>query len=185
MNNSEFEQNIITLILQKKEEGLTLLQQHFGPLLRYVIRPILPREEDQEECLSDILVKVWEKTDTYDPGSGSLKGWLTAIARNSALDKARRLAHSPETAGQEEMPEDLPSQEDGPEESVLRQERETAVRRAVEALPQSEKILIYRYFYYRQPLGQIAAETGSTARAVEGKLYRIRQKLRKELEKLR
>ena len=37
---------------------------------------------------------------------------------------------------------------------------------------------IYRRYYYQQSIMQIASELSMTERAVEGKLYRIRKKLR-------
>ena len=48
-------------------------------------------------------------------------------------------------------------------------------------LPSDERALFYRKYWYRQPTAQIAAELGLSPRAVEGRLYRIRQKLRQEL----
>jgi RNA polymerase sigma-70 factor (ECF subfamily) len=42
-------------------------------------------------------------------------------------------------------------------------------------------MLFYRKYYYRQSTAQIAAELGMTQRSVEGRLYRIKQKLRKRL----
>ena len=50
-----------------------------------------------------------------------------------------------------------------------------------DALPRNERLLFYRKYYYLQSTAQIAAELGLSLRAVEGRLYRLRQKLRKEL----
>ena len=73
----------------------TLLRRH-GALLRYVIAPILPDVRDREECLADVSVKLWQTAGTFDGKKGSLRGWLTALARNCALNRARGL--HPETA---------------------------------------------------------------------------------------
>ena len=45
-----------------------------------------------------------------------------------------------------------------------------------------DRVLFYRKYYYRQPTAQIAAELGATERSVEGRLYRIRQKLKELLK---
>ena len=50
-----------------------------------------------------------------------------------------------------------------------------------DALSQSELTLFYRKYYYLQSTAQIAAEMGMSERAVEGRLYRIKNKLRKRL----
>jgi RNA polymerase sigma-70 factor (ECF subfamily) len=52
---------------------------------------------------------------------------------------------------------------------------------AIKALTPAERMLFYRKYYYRQSTEQIAAELGLTRRAVEGRLYRIRQLLRDKL----
>lgn len=44
-----------------------------------------------------------------------------------------------------------------------------------------EMTLFYRKYYYMQSTAQIAREMGMTSRAVEGKLYRIKQKLRRQM----
>ena len=48
-------------------------------------------------------------------------------------------------------------------------------------LTAGEQLLFYRKYYYMQPTAQIAAELGITERAAEGRLYRIKQKLRRLL----
>ena len=68
-----------------------------------------------------------------------------------------------------------------PEELLLRQERQAAVNRALTRLSPDEQTLFYRKYYYLQPTAQIAAELGTTERAVEGRLYRLKKRLRKLL----
>ena len=113
---------------------------------------------------------------TYDPARGSWTAWLTALTRNTALNRARK-----KSGGSEELSGDLPSAEPTPEERLLQQERRQALERALTALPQRDRLLFYRKYYYRQSTAQIAAELGTTERAVEGRLYRIKKALRKAL----
>ena len=44
-----------------------------------------------------------------------------------------------------------------------------------------EQELVYRKYFYLQPTAQMAAELGLTTRAVEGRLHRLRRRLKKEL----
>ena len=150
---------------------------HYGPLMRYIIAPILPNPQDREDCLSEVTLRIWEKIDQFDPRRGSWNAWLTAITRNTALNHARKALGS----SAEELPEDTPAAGHTPEEAVLQRERQEAVRDALERLPYRDRILFYRKYYYMQPTAQIAAELGLTERAVEGKLYRLKKQLRKML----
>lgn len=42
-------------------------------LIRYVVSPILPDERDREDCLSEVLMRVWEGIGGFDPARGSWK----------------------------------------------------------------------------------------------------------------
>lgn len=169
------EQEIIALLLQQDENGMRALLQHDGPLLRYIIAPILPNSEDREDCLSEVTLRVWEKIGQFNAQRGSWHAWLTAIARNTALNYTRK---APCSDSVEEIPENTPSPEPTPEEALLRQERQAALRDALGKLSTKDRALFYRKYYYRQPTAQIASELGMTERAVEGKLYRLKKRLR-------
>ena len=168
------EKEIIERIRQRDEKGAEELLRHFGPLMRYVIAPILPNAQDQEECLSEAAMLVWEKISLFDPERGSWSAWLTALARNTALNKARQSKRS----RAEELPPDTISPAPTPEEALLRKERQAALDSALRRLSQRDRMLFYRKYYYLQSTAQIAQELGMTQRAVEGKLYRLKKRLR-------
>ena len=83
--------------------------------------------------------------------------------------------------GRAEWDEKLPHPGDGPEEQVLKAEERERLQEAIRNLSYQEQILFYRKYYYLQSTRQIAAELGTSERAVEGKLYRLRKKLQKAL----
>jgi RNA polymerase sigma-70 factor (ECF subfamily) len=169
------EREIIALLFQRDEAGVDALLRHYGPLMRYIIAPILPDPRDREDCLSQVALRVWEKIGQFDAQRGSWNAWLTALTRNTALNHARAAARHDCV---DEIPEDMPSQGPTPEEQVLRKERQAAVERALGQLTREETVLFYRKYYYLQSTAQIAAELGLTERAVEGRLYRTKKRLR-------
>ena len=71
------------------EAALQALLRRFTPLFLYILRPILPDERDREECLADISLHIWQGAGSFDGAKGSLNGWLTALTRNAALNRAR------------------------------------------------------------------------------------------------
>ena len=172
------EQEIIKLLLSKNEKGINELFLHYGPLMKYIIAPILPNSQDREDCLSEIVMQVWEKIEKFDSQRGSWNAWLTAITRNHALNYKRNSKVYNRT---EEIPLDIPSPEPNPEEQIIRQERQASVKRVLQRLSPKEQILFYRKYYYFQSTARIASEMGIPERAVEGKLYRIKTRLRKML----
>ena len=172
MNTAE----LINRLLDRADGSLDQLKLHYGPLIRYVITPILPDERDREEVFSDILIRVWDRIGQYDPRIGSWTCWLSTIARNAAIDRARR--NPPAGA---ELTETIPAPNSDPEQELLRKERQRELYAALNSLDTSDKALFYRKYYYRQSTAQIAAEYGTTQRAIEGRLYRIKRKLRSQL----
>ena len=160
---------------QNNTQGMEALLRQYGPLLRYVIGGVLRDAQDAEDCYSEVSLALWQNLEAFDPEKGSLSAWLTAIARNTALNhlkaRIRREKH------QSEEPAEVLT----PEQEVLRKERAEQLRAAVTHLPEADRKLFYRRYYYLQPVSQIAAELGLSQRAVEGRLYRLRQRLRQEL----
>lgn len=171
------ENTVERLLLEKNEQGMDALLLHYGPLMRYIIAPILQNPQDREDCLSEVLMRVWEKIGQFDGEKGSFRAWLTAITRNTALNHARKASGS----SAEELSESTPSPELSPEETLLKKERQEALKTALSRLSYKDRLLFYRKYYYRQSTAQIAAELGMTERAVEGKLYRVKKQLRKSL----
>lgn len=172
------ERDIIEMLISRDENGMNALLVHYGPLMRYIISPILRDAHDAEDCLSEAAMRVWDKIELFNPNCGSWTAWLTAVTRNAALNYVRKSSHYSET---EEIPETIPSPDPTPEEVLIRKERQAALNRALEQLASRDRALFYRKYYYMQSTSQIASELGMTERAVEGKLYRLKKQLRKKL----
>ncbi len=172
------DKEIIAMLRRRDDRGMDELLRHYAPLIKYVIAPILENPQDREECLGEVVMKVWDKIEQFCEQRGSFNAWVTSIARNSALNHVRKnAAHG----YGEELSESIPSKALTPEEQILQKERREELRLALQHLSEKERLLFYRKYYYRQSTEQIAAEMGLTVRAVEGKLYRIKGKLRKLL----
>lgn len=153
------------------EAALHELLQYYGPRIRYIIRPFLPDAREQEECVQDVAMTLWRKAGEFDASKASFAAWLTVICRNAALNRARR--RKVETPLDETVT--VPSAED----EVLRRERQQRLYQAVGQLYGTERQIFFRKYYYGQSTAQIAAELGLTERGVEGRLYRLRDKMRR------
>lgn len=60
------ENTVEWLLLEKNEQGMDALLLHYGPLMRYIIAPILQNPQDREDCLSEVSMRVWEKIGQFD-----------------------------------------------------------------------------------------------------------------------
>ena len=92
-----------------------------------------------------------------------------------ALNRARRLRR------EEPLDETMPHGDGSAEEALLQKDRREQLLTAIRSLGREEQQLFFRKYYYCQSTAQMAAELGLTERGVEGRLYRLRQKLRELL----
>ena len=168
------EEKVIALLKAGDPNGAEQFLQQYRPLLCYLIAPILQDRQDQEDCLSEVVMRVWENIHRYDAEKGSFTTWLTVLTRNAARNKCRQNQKRQENPIDDETPSVLP----GPEEALLRAERQKALADALCQLSGKDRLLFYRKYYYCQSTAHIAAELGLSLRAVEGRLYRIRKQLR-------
>ena len=171
------EREIIEMLGSRNERGVDELMKHYGPLIKYIIAPILESPQDREECLGETVMKIWDKIGQFNEQRGSFKALVTSIARNTALNHRRKN----EVHGGEELLESVPAGEVTPEEQVLQSERRKELMQALYRLSAKDRALFYRKYYYCQSIEQIASEVGMTKRAVEGRLYRIKKQLRQIL----
>ncbi|MBE6747489.1 MAG: sigma-70 family RNA polymerase sigma factor [Ruminococcaceae bacterium] len=172
-------QKIKAMLKNCRDDEFADIISQFRPLITYIISPILSDTRDKEECISDIYLTVWKKIDQYDPNKSNFTTWLTVIAKNTALNYTRKTNKIRSNEG--ELDENLVSKEGNPEAELINKENSELLKKAIDSLSKSDKVLFYRKYYYSQPISQIASETGITERAVEGRLYRIKKKLRKQL----
>lgn len=164
---------------QDREGAMGRLLERYGPMMAYVVGGILSDPHEAEDCLAQIQAKLWEKAACFDGERAGLATWLTAVCRNAAYDRLRALERKARRSG--ELAPNTPDPAPGPEEALLRRERAQALEKALDTLSQADRRIFYRKYYYLQSTARMAAELGTTERAVEGRLYRIRRKLQKQL----
>ena len=61
-----------------------------APKLYGIILRILRRRDEADEVVQDVYVKIWQRAGDFDPARASPIAWMAIIARNRALDEARR-----------------------------------------------------------------------------------------------
>ncbi len=108
----------------------------------------------------------------------SLRGWLRALVRSCAADRAR--SESRRRAREESVPARAPA--DSAADLVARADAQRRVLEAVLALdPPSRAVVLLRYFEGLEP-GEIALRTGEPAGTVRSRLHRALASLRVRLD---
>jgi RNA polymerase sigma factor (sigma-70 family) len=100
--------------------------------------------------------------------------WLTTVAKNLLANHFRRRPSEP-------LDETI-DESTGDAASTGADERRSLVARALARLPLPQLKLLQAFHFERRPVADIAATDGLSERAVEGRLRRARQLLRREIE---
>ena len=71
------------------------LIRQYGPLVWKVVSAYLKNPDDIQECVNDVFCDLYLHKERYDPDKGPYSAFLSAAARNKAIDKYRKsLNHS-------------------------------------------------------------------------------------------
>jgi len=164
-----------------------LMERHAGPVYQFLFR-MLNDEEDANDLAQETFTRVYRHRERYD--GGKFTTWLYTIASNLARNEYRRRGRHPNVSLDAECSEEggtlgetLKSNAAEPGEEADAGERRLAVRRAVDELPTELKEAIVLCEWEEMSAADAAKVLNTTARGVESRLYRARQRLRQQLSK--
>lgn len=158
------------------EELMAAYLPYVSVIVWNILRGTMP-PEDGEEVVSDVFLAAWEQS--ADLRAGHVKGWLGAVARHKARNKLRQAG---KTLLLEENVLELPDPSD-PADRLTQAEEQEQVRRAVEALPDGDREIFLRHYYYAQTVREIAEAMELKEPTVKTRLRRGREKLKAMLTK--
>ena len=181
------DEKIMRLLKKDPSKGMDLLIETYGSLAYYIVRhKIFPvcQEEDVEECVADVFVDFYKQSDKVDLKKGSIKSYISTIARRRAVDFFQAAVKDAQyiTALDEEICHAIPSEVPGPESAVLMKENDSFLLNQVEQLGKPDSEILFRRFYLDQSLNEIAEAVGMKRTAVSKRISRALDKLRVRME---
>jgi RNA polymerase sigma-70 factor (ECF subfamily) len=140
-----------------------------------IVVRILGRRDLADEVLQEVYIRVWQRAGDFDAASGSPITWLATIARNLALDEARR--KTPRSL--EEFPEilQLPSDDD-PSANQERNEDARRLQACLERLEPEKRELVLLAYHYGMTREEISARINRPVATVKTWLRRSLEQLR-------
>ena len=172
--------------LQGGEEAAlaSLMERWEMPVKRFIFR-LLGNVTEAEDLAQEVFCRIFTRRTHYRPGA-KFSTWCYAIAANLAKNRLRwwqrHPVHSIDAwieAGGEIADESRAGASAA--QAALRQEQILAVQQAVAALPLDLRTALILFEYEEQTTSEIAAALDCTPKAVENRLYRARQLLRRSL----
>lgn len=169
-----------TLLERLRQGDLRALDEsirRYGRYVSAVVSNIIGASmtlQDVEEVVSDVFFDLWRQSPQVR--EGHLKGFLSRVARNKAINKLRQQKQEL-SLEEDELFLTQPGQEPL-EETMSQRERARAVRRALERMEEQDREIFLRHYYYCQTVSAIALELGLNPSTVKSRLARGRQKLK-------
>ena len=178
------DEQIITLFFQRSPDALPETRRKYGALCQSVARKILPDQRDVEECVSDMLMRLWNAIPPERPRC--LSAYIARITRNLSLDRySYNMAEQRSTAltqAFEELEPWLPASTSDPEHAFDEKHFHTVMNDFLRALPKEARVFFLRRYWYGESIREIADAFRVSEAKVKTSLFRTRQRLREAID---
>jgi RNA polymerase sigma-70 factor (ECF subfamily) len=155
-----------------------LVTRHRSRLLALITRTLGNRAA-AEDIVQDVFTRAWVNAPSWqarDQNRASYAAWLSRVAVNLSIDQLRKAR--PVTLDGIEEPQDPAAPPDG---VMMAQERAAAIRRAIQALPERQRIALSLSYDAELSNAEGAAAMETSVGAFELLLVRARRTLRQTL----
>ena len=161
-------------------DAVGVLYDRYASVLLPLALRILRDRAEAEDVVHDAFVAVSDRAGQYAPERGSVVAWLVTLVRNLSIDRTRRrdrrgtlardvVAHEPRT------PVESP-------ESLTASARERAkIRRALDTLPEAQRVTLEVAFFEGLTYPEIAAREGVPLGTIKSRAARALSTLREAL----
>lgn len=165
---------------EQDRSAFAQLFDHFAPRVKsFLMRSGLP-DSVAEEVAQEVMITVWNKATTFDPGRAGVSTWVFTIARNQGIDHLRRTRAR--TTDLPFEPEDEADPAPSGELVAITTERELSVRAALANLPPEQATIVRLSFFAEKPHAQIASELGIPLGTVKSRVRLALNRLRLEMD---
>ncbi len=166
------------------EAAFAALMQRWERPVKALIARIVLNASEAEDLSQETFTRLWIHRDRFVIGR-PVKPWVLGIAVNLARNRLRWWRRRPEIALENwtEEPPERGADADAGAAGLEQAERAAAVREAITELPVALREVVVLFEYEQMSYAEIAQAVGASAKAVETRLARARDKLRTKLQR--
>ncbi len=179
------DETIVRLYWERSEDAIRETENAYGRYFHAIAYGILRDGEDAREVVNDTYLKAWNTIPPKRPSP--LKAFLGRITRQLSLNRLEQETAQKRGGGQyrlalDELEECIPAKS-GDGEWADRMALTGLLNRFLRSLPEEQRYVFIRRYWYLEPVSEIAAAAGAGESKVKSQLARMRAKLRRQLEK--
>ena len=177
------DRQIIDLFFSRSEAAMEAFITKYGARALRFAHNLLNNPQDAEECINDALFALWEQIPPEQPRH--LWAYFSRILRNLCCSRLDHLCAAKRDRGKEICLSELDacfSARQDPQQMLEAGEISRVINEFLDGLDDTGRRIVVRRYYYFDSCADIAKSKGLSRGAVNTRLSRLRQALRKTLE---
>jgi RNA polymerase sigma-70 factor, ECF subfamily len=184
INAQSTDLEIFSAIQAQQVKALDLLYDRYSKLVYSTAAQILNSIEEAEEVTQETFLRLWQRSEIYQPKRGSLSGFLFTLARSRSLDRLRSRKSNQQKIQRIQIYFKDVSHYNPPLEFVTVEERSNIVRQALKQLSPDDRQLLETAYYEGLSQSEIAKRDGIPLGTVKSRARQALKKLRFALKAL-
>ncbi|MPQ43810.1 sigma-70 family RNA polymerase sigma factor [Clostridium tarantellae] len=169
MNKEKF----IKELKKGNSTALDYVFEQYGNLIFKVAYSILNNRQLSEECVNDVLLKVWNNINNFNGDHNKFKTWIIVISKYTAIDRLRKEKKYKNVIELEQYSTHVNSIEDYLENKICREE----ILSEVNKFDKENKEIFIRRFFLSYSVRDISKIIGISENAVSNRIRRCKEKL--------
>ncbi|MGL4773408.1 MAG: RNA polymerase sigma factor [Clostridium sp.] len=148
------DKNLIEIIQSNKKQGIEVIMDEYSSLVYTIVNNLLSScysKEDIEDCISNIFVDIYKSLNNLQESKGSIKGYISLIARRRAIDMYRKYCKKNKQEISLDMLYEEPSSYECDVSTYISEKEESSfLAESINALGEPDRtIIIRKYFLYQ------------------------------------
>lgn len=174
------ETKLISSYIVNEKLNIEQVMEDFTPYIYTIIinRKMNISDEDIEEIISDVFVALWKNQKNLDTNK-ELSSYIAGITRNVISKKFRNVINITYMDDYKEELLEINSME-----NILEQSENTnIIMNELNNMKNEDKDIFMYFYYHYKSMKEIAIMLNISEKKVKSRLFRVRKKLKKNLEK--
>jgi RNA polymerase sigma-70 factor (ECF subfamily) len=179
MINERGERQLVEGLRRDDRESLAAVYDAYGSLAYGLALRVVGSQTEAEDVVQESFLALWRQADRLDPEKG-LRSYLLSIVHRRAIDRLRHRGRRPESELDPDLP--LPSHEEDPADTVVRNTERETVRAALVTLSDDQRRTVEMVYFRGLTMNEAAERLRIPVGTVKSRLRLALGHLRQELE---
>jgi RNA polymerase sigma-70 factor (ECF subfamily) len=167
--SQQSDEALLQLVAQRNLAAYELLYRRHAQVMFNLIARVVRDSATAEELLQDVFWQIWEHAHQYR-GSGAALAWMMRVARNRSLDELRRQRVRPSTVSADAAEVENVADVTTTEETVEMQMRRAQVQRALDSIPEDQRLCLELAYFEGLSQREIAEQTNLAVGTIKSRI---------------